>query len=787
MTIPEKISKIDAGTVRQLAQQLANWAQEFISGGRSPFRRVETFASLLTETGEITPPLVFWINRDSHMAGGAVFFPEGNETSSLPEGERSADALGLNYYVAWGARNIALWQRRDEQWANVRTLAIGRNDRPSPVDFHDALLRLMEEMKTFSVLGAVAPDKLSPYYLANLVRATMLSLLPPLTEHYRIHRGLANNEQGDHSAERQALGKAMLTLTRIMALALHDALPKAVQPQKLEESVGKTLDTLPAPLPQTLRVDSSEAILPEETQVRLHLLLHRLTQLGIAQTPHSSIQALEILQRKTASELGAHPLPPPLEPATGTVLLLYPDQTSDNNDSQVLVNSPSMLALQSLLRHVHRLAPSLAHATDPMELLPDPAPDYVCGTLMDNRLPSAAERQLLAARLRLSWPARRFRLPPRTPLWAWHLLHLLGLANASGYFHLVTPNYWLSSVYGRQLLDLLLQNATLRHVQACDHGLCLEFRKERQPDMIIRVEHGVQTRQIANSQLQQGHASLLQLALLLPAEVWDMLDDARLSFPTSQSWAKLSEQGIFFYSRSSLGRYLWHVTSGGRPLPRRTALRTEVLRKGLPLPSEKTLLSLRDLQTDGTGEPSVALLDQELALWLGTKPDLPVMMKPNPDETCNAPKHDHSEQDILDAVAELVFIDGIPIFPEHYLYDYYRPEMHTFNIQAPLTIGEEFFGTIELQDAQGHTLQVEGMETAQALELISSSRSGLIELPVDRSIMAAILDRYRQDLRRLRSNLVKETFRRQADPRASKVMVEKLWQQKSLPPWRLLS
>jgi hypothetical protein len=366
-------------------------------------------------------------------------------------------------------------------------------------------------------------------------------------------------------------------------------------------------------------------------------------------------------------------------------------------------------------------------------------------------------------------------------------LHLLGLANASGYFHLVTPNYWLSSVYGRQLLDLLLQNATLRHVQACDHGLCLEFRKERQPDMIIRVEHGVQTRQIANSQLQQGHASLLQLALLLPAEVWDMLDDGRLSFPTSQSWAKLSEQGIFFYSRSSLGRYLWHVTSGGRPLPRRTALRTEVLRKGLPLPSEKTLLSLRDLQTDGTGEPSVALLDQELALWLGTKPDLPVMMKPNPDETCNAPKHDHSEQDILDAVAELVFIDGIPIFPEHYLYDYYRPEMHTFNIQAPLTIGEEFFGTIELQDAQGHTLQVEGMETAQALELISSSRSGLIELPVDRSIMAAILDRYRQDLRRLRSNLVKETFRRQADPRASKVMVEKLWQQKSLPPWRLLS
>ena len=75
MKIPGKSSKMDQDTLRQLAQQLALWAQEFITGGRSPFRRVETFAPLLTEAGEINPPLVFWINRDSHMAGGAIFFP----------------------------------------------------------------------------------------------------------------------------------------------------------------------------------------------------------------------------------------------------------------------------------------------------------------------------------------------------------------------------------------------------------------------------------------------------------------------------------------------------------------------------------------------------------------------------------------------------------------------------------------------------------------------------------------------------------------------------------------
>jgi hypothetical protein len=216
-------------------------------------------------------------------------------------------------------------------------------------------------------------------------------------------------------------------------------------------------------------------------------------------------------------------------------------------------------------------------------------------------------------------------------------------------------------------------------------------------------------------------------------------------------------------------------------------LRSEVLRKGLPLPGEKALLSLQKLQTEGGGEPSATILDQELALWLGATPELPAANKATPDESRDTDSHQHAEQDLLANVAELVFMDGIPVFPDHYLYDYYRPEMRRFDFEKPLSIDEEFFGTVELKDEQGYKLQVEGMETALALVLISSLRSGPVELPVDRVIISTILDRYRQDLRKLRSNLVKEIFRRQADPRTAKTAVERLWQQQPLPPWRLIA
>jgi hypothetical protein len=787
MKTPEKDAKIYEESLRRLVQQLALWARDFITGGRSPFRRVETFPSFLTREGDVTAPLVFWINRDSYMAGGVVFFPPPDNASPLHHGALCAESLGLDYYVCWRDSGITLWQRCRETWSAVKQLPVGRGTAPGTVDLHEALLALMEEMKTFSVLGAAPPGNLSPYYLANLTRATLLSLLPVLTEHYRIHRGLTETERCTLSAERQALGKATVTLTRVLALALHDALPKAVQPQTLEVVVNGTLGELPEPLPQTLRMYPDEIALPEEALVRLHLLLHRLTQLGIARHPQGATKALEILQKYTGLELGGHPLPAPPAPANGPVLLLHPDHVPAGDMPQMMVASSPMLALRSLLRHLYRQPPFLVCATDVMGLLPEPVPGAVCGTLVDGRLPSVGERQSLAARLRLSWPARRFRLPPRTPLWAWQLLHLLGLGTGGTRFDILTPPRWLASVYGRQLLALILESASISRLQETGQGLWLRFCKGENPDSPIEVIHDSQVRGIQGARLHREHISLLPMALSLTSDVWDMIDDGRLAVPTPRSWQTLPGEGVFLFVRSSLGRYLWHVTGGGRPLPRRAALRTEILRQGLPLPGQKILNALQQLQADGAGEVSPSLLDHELTRWLGPLPEFPETAKSGEARTGDKQEGHLPEHDLIDAIDELVFMDGIPVFPDHYLYDYYRPELRLYTFEAPLTIGGEFFGTIEMQDAKGETFQVEGAETAQALELISSLGTGSVKLPLDRSITAAILDRYRQDLRKLRGNLVKEVFRRQADPQSAKALVEQLWQKQALPPWPLLS
>lgn len=787
MKTPDSTQKTGQEPFNQRVQQLSLWAQEFITGGRSPFRRIEPFAPILTPAGEIHPPLVFWINRDSYMAGGVLFFPDPSDPSPLPQGQMAAEALGLNYFVTWDISHITLWQRSQDDWSAARKLPVGGGESPNAADSHEALLGLMEAMKTFSVLGAVLPDNLSAYYLANLLRATMASLQTPLTEHYRIHRGMAESTRPESPAEKQAQGKSFTTLVRVMALALHDMLPKAGQPQKLEGDIAIAIAALPEPLASALRMLPAEAALPEEAQVRLHLLLHRLTQLDISRQPQRALQALEILRLETAAELGGHPVPGLPAPACNPVLLLHPDAIPEQAEAPILVASPPLIALHVLLRHLYRRTPFKACVFNALEVRPEPAPASICGTLTDSRLPSVGEKRELTARLRLSWPARRFRLPPRTPMWAWQLLHLVGLGAKDTFYDVVTPPHWLSSTFGKQLLGLILETAALHKLHRQENSLRLQLRKSQQAAAEVEIVHGRQVRRIAAKQLRQGAGSLLVLALTLHEDIWNMIVNGKLHPVTSQTWTDLPEAGLLLFLRTGLGRYLWQVASGGRPLPRRTALRNEVLRQSLPLPGRQILAKLQHLQAKDQSEPNASLLDRELALYLGPLPELPAVASSVTDHTEHAALPDTPEQEVIEAVCEQVFRDGTPIFPDHYLYDYYRPELRTYVFDSPLTIQGEFFGLIEVRDARGNSFQVEGLEAAQALVLVSSQRIGSVDLPVDRSITVSILDRYRQDLRKLRGSLVKEVFRRQADPHSAKAIVEKLWRQKSLPPWHLIS
>ena len=64
--------------LQQFAQQLATWTELIIENGRTPFRRVDLYPEIHTAQGILQPPLVFWINRQSMMAGGILLLPELN-------------------------------------------------------------------------------------------------------------------------------------------------------------------------------------------------------------------------------------------------------------------------------------------------------------------------------------------------------------------------------------------------------------------------------------------------------------------------------------------------------------------------------------------------------------------------------------------------------------------------------------------------------------------------------------------------------------------------------------
>ena len=81
--------------LKRFARQLFVWAELVIDHGRTPFRRVDLFPRLNTCMGQAQPPLVFWVNRQSLMAGGVILLPDNDLPKQLDMGCAIADALGL--------------------------------------------------------------------------------------------------------------------------------------------------------------------------------------------------------------------------------------------------------------------------------------------------------------------------------------------------------------------------------------------------------------------------------------------------------------------------------------------------------------------------------------------------------------------------------------------------------------------------------------------------------------------------------------------------------------------
>jgi hypothetical protein len=779
---------MDSITTEIFCRQVAAWAEAAIEQGRYPFRKVETFPTLLTAIGETQPPLVFWINRDSLMAGGVLLLPRKEAEEAIEMGRHCASALGLRHFVTWAAREIVFWEDQGTVVTRHKTLPLKATGSNATDDFRDALTSLMEELKVLCVVGAVAPRQLSPHCLANLCRSSLDSALPHIEEGYRLARSERILESRVQAGD-LAFAKGVLTLARLLALIFHDRLPNAIQPEGLERAMKFALDTLPTALCRALQTADEEVALPPESAVRFHHLLRRLTQLQCGKDWQRAARIVEILATHASGRLGGTSLPFPPEPTTGLTLLLNPDRPSRESEQIIEVASPALLALFALQRELQSSPPARLQTTDPFNLSLATPLSAIRGSLSDQSLPDETGRRLLAARLRTSWPTRRFALPRHTPVWAWTFVHLLGLVEEGAELAIRIPADWLSAVYGERLQRLLAEECVLNFLaRDAGGGLRLLLTRGKDPEATSTLAGPDGPRQVSWQRLGSGHRSFYRLALELPSDIFNMLEQEILRVPEEPSWPGKTERAIFLFTRSRLGSLLWALVSNDQPLPPVQSLRADILRCGLPIPEGGILNELQRLPEEETEKLTLAVFETELLRLLGadiTLPERSTRKNRSRSAAAETGKGQISEG-LVESITTSVFIDGLPRFPEQYLYDQYRPALNEFQFTGPLQVCDDFFGRVRLVDQQGKSFEVDGNESARVLLLASYGNRCAVALPAEQQLAAAILARYLSDLRALHRELIRQCHLQIAEPRSADALAERIWQSLPLPPWRLV-
>lgn len=214
-----------------------------------------------------------------------------------------------------------------------------------------------------------------------------------------------------------------------------------------------------------------------------------------------------------------------------------------------------------------------------------------------------------------------------------------------------------------------------------------------------------------------------------------------------------------------------------------------------PVANEQLLLELRRLST--TDRPTMDELrrwfaaaatddDAHSQLWArlfpGHEPHSPTPAPPPAWRRSLRSRRRHLDEEIVGEV----FRDGIPRFPEHYLYDYFRPALDSFAVAPPIEIVARFFDRYHLRDAAGTSLTAESAPLALAL-LLAGYRQDRFALPHDESLVAAIVARYRRDLFALHTSLRTTVYRHIGPGAKGERLIREIWNRFDLPPHPLFT
>ncbi|MFO7766957.1 MAG: hypothetical protein R6V33_11050 [Pelovirga sp.] len=472
--------------LEQFARQLQSWTQELIDHGRTPFRRVDCFIDIVTEIGILTPPLIFWINRQSMMAGGVILLPEKDLTKELERGRSCAAALGLSHFVTWETEQVRLWAVIDEQICEQQRFPLPGADHP---DFFRQLLKeIIEALKIPAVTGALPHDKLSASYFHNLFNTAETLAQPALTEAFRSQRA-EEIQRTFIDIDQRAIEANRLLLLQILTALRGHLLPDTLLPEELGTIVTEALNQAPEPIRTHLNHnwEGAPSLLPVETAVCYHHLLLRLQQLRWTSLEERMKQSLSNLMTQWFPDYQP-------EPETAADIILYPQAPPVGQNLRMLLSdSPLLLACTTLLRELDSLPQPTSCYGSLMSLDQEKLPVGSLSAQLLNQSPlTRSEKALYNASLRLSWPHRNFKIHTDQARWKWELVHLLGMIPPDQQIQVEVPAALLETASDEPWWSLLSSHCHLCEISRKEDTLLISLLRTTLTDnpTLIRQADG---------------------------------------------------------------------------------------------------------------------------------------------------------------------------------------------------------------------------------------------------------------------------------------------------------
>ncbi len=753
--------------IQQFTQQLASWSRTIIEFGRLPFRRVETYPTIATDLGTVQPPLVFWINRQSLMAGGILLIPETGSEPDLELGCACCEALGLKHFVTWEARQVRIWQTDNRQVSTERCLPLQAPEQPDT--FRYLLEDVLNALKLLAIIGAVPPQKLAPQYFNNLFQITLEQTAQSLIEDYRKLRS-EHDDFRKIDLDYQAHEANRIFLLKILALLLFDELPGATQPEKLEEVIDQCVGSLPAELSSILLqpgiVDAPA--LPLSAAIGFHHLLMRLQQLSWAENTDRAVHSLNQL---ISSWYPARNI------CLSGDICINPAAPQNRDFSSYLLSDqlPVLAATGLLARASSQALPQLIFGSVFLyqgEMNPS---GTVSARLLDQNLVTGQERQDIAISLRKAWPSRRFKIRAGQPRWLWEFIYLLGVTPGETKLHLELPLSALKTPGDGILWQVLAEHCAIdRILKNSEQEIILQIRKSPDQADSLQILTGSEERILDLPIEAPQLRTRILLTLLLPDEVFRLLGEEITWY--SPEVAVESPRGWELYTRSKLFQLFRAILSSSTKVTRETTTfkPEEVPCPDLPYIKELALTSLRNNSRQ-------ASIDKLLADLLN-KPILTNLEIPRQAQATDSqlPATEITEE-MKENLKELILAHGRPDFPEQYFYFLEQPQLVSYRLTPPLVSKGSILGQFELEDANGQRIEGYGEELEQALMICAEIGKKHFELPSDRYQLTRLLEYYKKDLGALYKTLEQHCYSLIENPQAARKQIQVIWQELQLP------